>query len=264
MKQVKATKSTSLLTAGIIAATFATTPVLAKDYAEMTPEEVKAAQKKSENIGFGTGAVIGAIVAGPLGAIVTSAVGVLVGNQHSISQQKTSLAAKLVEEQNSYKTALANYQQKLLEAEQAYQQELLALQQTQDKTSQLQAENLLMSLQFSTGSSEIKPHYRDQIDALAKMLAMSPTLNINLSGYTDLQGSEELNQALSLARVNSVKSELINRGIDADRINLNAYGENAPVVANNEHQASFYDRRVVIKLEQSNEFKSNQQTVSNY
>ena len=62
MKQVKSTKSTTLLTASIIAATLATTPVIAKDYADMTPEEVKAAQKKSENIGFGTGAVIGAIV----------------------------------------------------------------------------------------------------------------------------------------------------------------------------------------------------------
>lgn len=264
MKRVTTSKSTKILTAAIISAIFSTTSVVAKDYADMTPEEVKAAQKKSENIGFGTGAVIGAIVAGPLGAIVTSAVGVLVGNQHSISQQKTSLAAKLVEEKNSYQTALANYQQKLLEAEQAYQQELLALQQTQNSTSQMQAENLLMSLQFSTGSSDIKPHYGDQIDALAKLLAMSPALNINLSGYTDLQGSEELNQALSLARVNSVKRALINRGIDADRIHLNAYGENAPVVANNEHQASFYDRRVVIKLEQNKEFQSNQQTVSNY
>ena len=127
------------------------------------------------------------------------------------------------------------------------------MQQSQQNTSQLQAENLLMSLQFPTGSSDLQPHYQQQINALAKLLAQSPELSIDLSGYTDLQGDEELNHALSIARVNTVKHALINEGIEADRINLFAFGENAPVVANNEKQVSFYDRRVVIKLHSSDD-----------
>ena len=119
-----------------------------------------------------------------------------------------------------------------------------------------------MSLQFSTGSSELKSHYLPQIQSLAKLLSQSPNIKVDLSGYTDLQGSDELNHALSIARVNSVKNALIEQGVEAERINLYAFGEQAPVVANNEREVSFYDRRVVIKL-QPKDSESNQQTVSN-
>jgi outer membrane protein OmpA-like peptidoglycan-associated protein len=105
-----------------------------------------------------------------------------------------------------------------------------------------------MSLQFPTGSSELQPHYQGQIAALSEMLQQSPKLFIDLSGYTDKQGSKKLNQALSIARVNTVKNALINNGVNAERIKLFAYGEQAPVVANSEKEVSFYDRRVVIKL----------------
>lgn len=264
MKLNNRSNKRSIFTATVLAASLAAAPIMADDYVELTPEEIKQQEDKSTHIGFGSGAVIGGLIAGPLGAIVTSAIGAFAGKHYAVSEHKTNLAAKLVEERSSYQQALANYQQKLMEAEQAYQQELIALQSSQQNTSQMQAENLLMSLQFSTGSSEIKPHYNDQIDALAKMLTLSPELNINLSGYTDLQGNEQLNQKLSLARATAVKNALVERGINEYRIALNAYGENAPVVANNEKQVSFYDRRVVIKLEQNENFQSNQQTVSNY
>jgi len=69
---------------------------------------------------------------------------------------------------------------------------------------------------------------------------------------------------LSIARVNAVKNALIARGVRAERINLFAYGEQAPVVANNEKEVSFYDRRVVIKLQPSENQHANQQTVSNF
>ncbi len=127
---------------------------------------------------------------------------------------------------------------------------------------------LLMSLQFSTGSSELKPHYQGQIDSLVSLLKQAPELMIDLSGYTDLQGNEAVNHALSIARVNTVKHALLNQGINAERINLYAFGEQSPVVANNEHETSFYDRRVVIKLKTFNQLnddsKNEQQTVSNY
>ena len=139
---------------------------------------------------------------------------------------------------------------KLELAEQAYQAELLALQQSYQASGQLQAENLLMSLQFSTGSSEIAPHYREQVAALANLLTRSPGLSIDLSGYTDLQGDEMLNHKLSLARVASVKNALVGQGVAQGRIQTYAHGENAPVVANAQKEVSFYDRRVVVKLHQ--------------
>ena len=215
----------------------------------------------NENIGFGTGALIGGIVAGPIGAIITGVVGIVTAKNYNNVIQAERLTAKLEQEQNSHQTAIQHYHHKLVEAEQAYQQELLALQQAQEQTNQLQAENLLMSLQFSTGSSELQPHYHEQISAVANMLLLSPALSIDLSGYTDMKGSDELNQALSLARVNSVKKALISQGINAERINLYAFGEKVPVVANQQQEESFYDRRVVIKLQNN---QNSTQTVNNH
>ena len=125
---------------------------------------------------------------------------------------------------------------------------MFALASEQNNTGQLQADNLLMSLQFSTGSSDIAPHYQEQVSALANILKSSPSTKIDLSGYTDLIGEESLNHALSKARVESVKKLLIAQGVAKEQIATFAYGEAAPVVANSKQEVSFYDRRVVMKL----------------
>jgi len=38
------------------------------------------------------------------------------------------------------------------------------------------------------------------------------------------------------------------QGVNEEQISTFAYGENSPVVATDEKQISFYDRRVVLKL----------------
>ncbi|MEW6992256.1 sortase-associated OmpA-like protein PdsO [Colwelliaceae bacterium 6441] len=245
-----------------VVATMTITPVMAEEnnIAESTIPAQTANDK--ENIGFGTGAVLGAIVAGPLGAFVAGMVGVFTAKHINVLDEKEALSLKLNDESNKHQLALNKYQQNIKLVQQKYQQELLAIKQTNNQVSQLQAENLLMSLQFSTGSSEIQPHYHEQISSLVSILELSPGLTIDLSGYTDLQGSDELNHALSIARVNAVKDALVAKGVADQRINLFAFGETSPVVANNEKETSFYDRRVVIKFNLKNEDNKELQTVS--
>jgi len=247
-------KNNSLITCAVISALIAS-PVMANsekhtqinDTSYISEQQKKQAQN-NEGIGFGTGALIGAVVAGPFGAFFAGVAGSLIAKHVNVIDQRDSLTSALTEQKNNHQLALEKYQSKLQQAEQEYQSELLALQQSQQNTTQLQAENLLMSLQFSTGSSDLQPHYQHQINSLATLLKQSNELSIDLSGYTDLQGDEQLNHALSIARVNTVKHALIQQGIAAERIHLYAFGENQPVVANAEKQVSFYDRRVVIKL----------------
>ncbi len=57
-----------------------------------------------------------------------------------------------------------------------------------------------------------------------------------------------MNQTLSKARVETVKNLLMAMGVNEEQIATFAFGENSPVVANNEREVSFYDRRVVLKL----------------
>ncbi len=222
---------------------------------KLTGAEKQQVQTNNENIGFGTGALIGGIAAGPLGAIVAGVGGVFIAQFINIKDDNEELSTALIEKQQAHELTneqtKQQYQAKLQRLESSYQQQLVALENQQGQAGQLQADNLLMSLQFSTGSSDIAAHYQEQVAALAQILNSSPSMKIDLSGYTDLTGEESLNQTLSKARVESVKTLLMAQGVDEQQIETFAFGEDAPVVANNEREVSFYDRRVVLKLHKS-------------
>ncbi len=233
----------------IVSSTFLLTPnVVFAQHNTIAKQQTSHKQQNSEELGFGAGAVVGGVLAGPVGAFVTGLVVSLFVKDSNSKENIKHLKTALVSQESVNQTTIAKFQHQLQNVEQNYQHELLTLQQSYQASGQLQAENLLMSLQFSTGSSDIAAIYQPQIQALAKILQQSPQIIIDLSGYTDLQGSEQLNQALSQARVNAVKSALVNYGIDNARINTQAFGESSPVVAKTDKEVSFYDRRVVIKL----------------
>ncbi len=254
-KQISTTKTNSkkmmahtLISATLISALSISPAFANSQSSELQPKNSIEEAQRNEEIGFGAGMVVGAIFGGPVGAFITGLAGNFIAKNMNAEDEIEHLSTAYQNEKQSNEMALVSYQEKIAKAEQAYQEELIALERSYQTTSLLQAQNLLMSLQFSTGSSEIKAHYQEQLTALVSIVQQSPELKIDLSGYTDKQGSDELNQALSLARINAVKNALIDQGVAAERINLFAYGEQQPVVASNDKEVSFYDRRVVIKL----------------
>ena len=259
----KMTRKKVFITTALIAA-LATSSVNAAENT-LPPEKIHQEATNEENIGFGTGAVIGAIVAGPLGAIVAGIGGVFVAKYINVNDQNEELSTALVNEQRKQRSneqIQSQYQAKLQRLEASYQQQLIALENQQHNSGQLQADNLLMSLQFSTGSSDIAPHYQEQVSALAQILNSSPQMKIDLSGYTDLIGEQSLNQTLSQARVESVRTLLMAQGVKEQQIATFAFGEESPVVANNESEVSFYERRVVLKLH-TPPSKDESQTINN-
>jgi len=271
----KTSRAKTLINVSLISA-LTVSPVFATSYEKTAQEKIaqeKIAQENSaqlkEEIGFGTGMVIGAILGGPIGAFITGVAGNMIAKNINATDEIESLSTAYNAEKQGNEVSLARYQRQIEQAEQSYQIELLALEQNYQAASNLQAQNLLMSLQFSTGSSEIKSHYQEQIESLARIVQQSPNLTLDLSGYTDKQGSDALNQALSLARINAVKNALIDQGVRADRISLFAFGEQQSVVASLDKEVSFYDRRVVIKLKK-NELandaikQENSQTAQNF
>lgn len=275
MTTTKQIKSKKMLIATVVMTALASTSVSAYEQTSdqaLTMKNQKQAKTDNENIGFGTGALIGGIVAGPLGAFVAGIGGVFVAKYINVNDENEALTLVLTKEQQANQRineqTEKQYQAKLKQLENTYQQQLMALENQQQNTGQLQAgilqaEQLLMSLQFSTGSSDIAPHYQEQVAALAQILNNSPIMKIDLSGYTDLTGEESLNQALSQARVESVKNLLMAQGVQQQQIATFAFGEAAPVVANNEREVSFYDRRVVLKLHKPVAVDNNQMAKNN-
>ncbi|GAA0819106.1 OmpA family protein [Colwellia asteriadis] len=252
---VKKTAITSVIIMSLLS-----TPLMAKETMMSSAVQTHEEKSKNENIGFGTGALVGAIVAGPLGAIVAGVTGIFIAKHINATDDVEVLSTELASAQDHMKKnqdEIAQYKMQLAGALQNYQQDIESVK-TQYQLAndsglneQLSLENLLMSLQFSTGSSEISAHYQEQVSAVAQVLNDTPHLSITLSGYTDLAGEADHNQQLSLARVESVRSLLMAQGVNEDQITMQAYGETAPVAATTEQEVNFYDRRVVLKLHSS-------------
>lgn len=215
-------------------------------------EQWQQDQNDNENIGFGSGILIGAIVAGPVGAIVAGLTGVFIAKHMNANDDVEQLTLDLSQANINNQQERDQFQSKLHATQQRYQTEIAKVmeenQENETLSDQLQADNLLMSMQFSTGSSDISAHYQEQISALAHVLNDAPMMKIDLSGYTDLEGEINENQKLSQARVDSVKELLMAQGVNEEQIATFAYGEKSPVVATKDQQISFYDRRVVLKL----------------
>lgn len=109
---------------------------------------------------------------------------------------------------------------------------------------------VMENLFFDNNKTNIR-HISDQtLDELADLLQRHPTAHITLIGHTDNVGTEEYNLRLSEGRVNSVKAELIKRGIDANRINTIGKGESEPIADNSTPEGRAENRRVEVVFDE--------------
>lgn len=70
-----------------------------------------------------------------------------------------------------------------------------------------------------------------KLDQIAALLASTPDINnLVITGHADRIGSDKYNQKLSEQRANSVKSYLVNKGVNASRLSAVGKGESVPVV----------------------------------
>ena len=106
----------------------------------------------------------------------------------------------------------------------------------------------LRNIQFEYDSYELTESSNDELEALAQLLFMNPTLRIELSSHTDDQGSDRYNDRLSTLRGKAVEQWLKERGIEADRIETVGYGKRKPLVANDSEEHRALNRRVEIKV----------------
>ena len=83
---------------------------------------------------------------------------------------------------------------------------------------------------------------------LQSAIADNPRNSIRLFAYTDDVGSAADNQLLSERRAAAIRDTLLARGIAAERLEENAYGEADPIADNRTEQGRANNRRVRIQL----------------
>jgi len=102
---------------------------------------------------------------------------------------------------------------------------------------------------FTPASAEIAIAARPVIEALAAVLQNCPGIAMDITGFTDSQGSEGGNQALSQARAEAVLVALQGRRIDVSGMRALGYGEANPIADNATDAGREANRRIEFVLD---------------
>lgn len=102
---------------------------------------------------------------------------------------------------------------------------------------------------FTSGRADLKVGAASNLGRLVTFLNQNPGRIVEIEGHTDSVGSDDYNQDLSQRRADSVRSFLIQQGIDSQRIAASGKGEHQPVADNESDGGRQQNRRVEVIIE---------------
>jgi outer membrane protein OmpA-like peptidoglycan-associated protein len=105
---------------------------------------------------------------------------------------------------------------------------------------------MILNIRYQSGSFEPDEAAKAVLDELVLTLEAYPKLNIEVNGYTDALGSNSGNLKLSKKRADAVKDYLVSKGVAAERIKAQGFGEANPVADNGTDEGRLKNRRIEI------------------
>jgi outer membrane protein OmpA-like peptidoglycan-associated protein len=109
------------------------------------------------------------------------------------------------------------------------------------------ARGLIVSMSdvlFDTGKFSLKPGAREKLAKVAGILIAYPGLNIEVGGYTDNVGGDDMNQTLSENRAGAVRDYLVESGVNTISVTAKGFGNSSPVASNDNASGRQVNRRV--------------------
>jgi outer membrane protein OmpA-like peptidoglycan-associated protein len=109
------------------------------------------------------------------------------------------------------------------------------------------ARGLIVSMSdvlFDTGQYSLKPGAREKLAKVAGILLAYPGLNIEVGGYTDNVGGDDMNQKLSENRADAVRDYLVQEGVTTNSVSARGFGNTLPVASNDNSAGRQQNRRV--------------------
>ena len=101
---------------------------------------------------------------------------------------------------------------------------------------------------FDWDKTELTEHARQIVYEAAMGASKARSTQIAVNGYTDLSGSAQYNQALSIRRAKAVGDELVRDGVPASVISIQGFGESNPLVPTGNGVREAQNRRVEIVI----------------
>jgi outer membrane protein OmpA-like peptidoglycan-associated protein len=156
-------------------------------------------------------------------------------------------AAQADADQSRRDTLTAQQATQQAEADKAAMRSRLSLQLNAVLQTRESARGLIVSMSdvlFDTGRFSLKSGAREKLAKVAGILLAYPGLNIEVGGYTDNVGGDEMNQTLSENRAGSVRDYLVQQGVLANSVSSRGFGNTLPVASNDNSAGRQQNRRV--------------------
>lgn len=202
--------------------------------------EMQKQKKNNELIGFGSGAVVGTLIAGPLGGMVTGIIGLLIAEDVNSDKELNLVKNSLQQKEQDLLVMQGQFER----AKQVAMVQIASL----DRALEQNTPELESNIQFKTASYSLEDHYKSQLDLIAQTLKQNPKLSVSLSGFADKRGDDDFNQSLSEHRTNIVRNYLLSKNVNKEQVLTNSFGESALVSAGVNFEDDFFDRRVHLKV----------------
>ena len=109
------------------------------------------------------------------------------------------------------------------------------------------ARGLIVSMSdvlFDTGHYSLNSGAREKLAKVAGILIAYPGLYIEVGGYTDNVGGDEMNQKLSENRAGAVRDYLVQEGVGTNSVSAKGFGNTSPVASNENSSGRQENRRV--------------------
>lgn len=97
---------------------------------------------------------------------------------------------------------------------------------------------------FQSGSATIQRRSFSTLDSAIAVLSQFEDLRLRIEGHTDNRGSEDTNMTLSQARADSVRTYMMEKGIDGGRLIAEGFGPSRPVADNGSSAGRAENRRI--------------------
>lgn len=106
----------------------------------------------------------------------------------------------------------------------------------------------LLQVEFEPGGFAPVMNTIADIEALLVVMRDFPDLRIAIEGHTDNAGESEKNLKLSQWRADWVRRFLLERGIPAERVQAQGFGDSQPIADNSTPEGQQQNRRLVIRV----------------